>query len=63
MVVHRLHVSGLTPTITHDHLRDRFRSFGTVLNLDAPGPDAFGDPRRFVYLDIEMTPEQLRKCE
>lgn len=62
-VVKRLHISGLTPQITQDHLRDRFKSFGTVLDLEVPGPNAFGEPRAFVYLNIETTPAQLRKCE
>lgn len=62
-VVKRLHISGLTPQITQDHLRDRFKSFGTVLGLEVPGPNAFGEPRAFVYLNIETTPAQLRKCE
>ncbi|EKD01730.1 hypothetical protein A1Q2_03967 [Trichosporon asahii var. asahii CBS 8904] len=61
-VVKRLHISGLTPQITQDHLRDRFKSFGTVLDLEVPGPNAFGEPRAFVYLNIETTPAQLRKC-
>lgn len=62
-VVKRLHISGLTPQITQDHLRDRFKSFGTVLDLEVPGPNAFGEPRAFVYLNIETTPAQLRKCK
>lgn len=62
-VVKRLHISGLTPQITQDHLRDRFKSFGTVLDLEVPGPNAFGEPRAFVYLNIGTTPAQLRKCE
>jgi hypothetical protein len=39
----RLHIGGLTPLITPDHLRDRFRSFGTVLDVETLGPDALGE--------------------
>lgn len=39
----RLHVGGLTPSITVDHLRDRFRSFGAVLDVEELGIDALGE--------------------
>ncbi|ORX35300.1 hypothetical protein BD324DRAFT_632243 [Kockovaella imperatae] len=58
----RLHVAGLIPSITPEHLKDRFKSFGTVNSVEWPGPDALGQPRRFAYVSIESTLPQLKKC-
>lgn len=41
-IVKRLHVSGLIPTITSDHLKDRFNSFGQVECVDELGLDGNG---------------------
>lgn len=41
-VTRRLHIGGLTPSITPDHLRDRFKSFGTVTDVEQLGLDALG---------------------
>ena len=41
-VVKRLHVGGITPNITATHLKDRFKSFGTVRDVDELSPDALG---------------------
>jgi hypothetical protein len=42
LVTKRLHVAGLTPTITPAHIKDRFTSFGTVTDVEALEPDALG---------------------
>jgi hypothetical protein len=42
-VTKRLHIGGITPSITADHLRDRFRSFGTVQEVEEMGIDALGE--------------------
>lgn len=62
-VTKRLHIGGLTPTITLEHLRDRFKSFGTVLEVEETGLNALGEPRPFAYLTLETTPVQYRKCK
>ncbi|WWC58359.1 uncharacterized protein I303_100899 [Kwoniella dejecticola CBS 10117] len=58
----RLHVGGLTPAITAQHIKERFSSFGTVTNVEELKPDAFGQPRPFTFLTLETTPAQLKKC-
>jgi hypothetical protein len=42
VLVKRLHVGGITPNITTAHLRDRFKSFGTVRTVDELALDALG---------------------
>lgn len=42
-VTKRLHIGGITPSITTDHIRDRFRSFGTVHDVEEMGLDALGE--------------------
>lgn len=41
-ITKRIHVGGLVPNITVEHLRDRFRSFGTVLAVEEMGLNALG---------------------
>jgi hypothetical protein len=41
-VTQRLHVAGLTPSITAAHLRDRFAIFGKVGRVEEMAPDALG---------------------
>lgn len=41
-ITKRLHVGGITPNITTTHLKDRFKSFGTVRTVDELAPDALG---------------------
>jgi hypothetical protein len=41
-LVKRLHVGGITPNITTDHLKARFQSFGKVQTVDELAPDALG---------------------
>lgn len=62
-IVKRLHISGLTPQISSSDLSGRFSSFGTVKALDGLGKlDAVGLPRRYAYITLESTKEQLAKC-
>ncbi|ORY29773.1 hypothetical protein BCR39DRAFT_598585 [Naematelia encephala] len=61
-ITKRLHVGGLTPDITTEHIRDRFKSFGTIENVEDMQPDALGQPRPFTFFTITTTPVQLRKC-
>lgn len=42
IVTKRLHVGGLTPSITSTHIKDRFASFGTVKDVETLQPDALG---------------------
>ena len=42
VLVKRLHVGGITPNITIDHLKARFNAFGTVRTVDELAPDALG---------------------
>lgn len=41
-VTKRLHIGGLTPNITTTHLRDRFKIFGQVDEVEELQPDALG---------------------
>jgi len=60
----RLHLSGLTPSITQADLISRLSSFGAVKDLDVFGKlDALGQPRKFGYVTLEGTKAQLAKCE
>jgi len=43
IVTKRIHVGGLTPSITPAHIQDRFKSFGTVLNVEELKADALGE--------------------
>ncbi|KAJ8457126.1 hypothetical protein ONZ45_g18437 [Pleurotus djamor] len=62
-ITKRLHISGLTPSITKEDLQRRLSSFGTVKALDGFGLlDAVGRPRKFGYITIETTAPQLAKC-
>lgn len=42
-LVKRIHVGGLTDKITASHLKDRFNSFGKVLDIDPIGLNAMGE--------------------
>lgn len=64
IITKRLHVSGLTSSITPSELSRRLSSFGTVKNLDGFGTlDGLGQPRKFGYVTIEGSRGQLAKCE
>lgn len=62
VVVKRLHVGGLTDQITTKDLAERFARYGKVDAVEAPGPDGLGEPRRFAYLTLTATPQDIRKC-
>ncbi|ESK94936.1 ribosome biogenesis protein nop6 [Moniliophthora roreri MCA 2997] len=62
-VTKRLHVSGLTSSLTPADLSTRFSSFGTVKSLDGFGLlDGVGNPRKFGYVTLEATPAALKRC-
>ncbi|KAL0954164.1 hypothetical protein HGRIS_005298 [Hohenbuehelia grisea] len=62
-ITKRLHISGLTPSITQEDLRKRLSTFGDVKALEGFGlPDGLGQPRKFGYITIETTAPQLAKC-
>jgi RNA recognition motif. (a.k.a. RRM, RBD, or RNP domain) len=64
IITKRLHVSGLTPAITKSDLSQRLGSFGTVLSLDGLGQlDAVGQPRKFAYVTVQASKEQLARCD
>lgn len=42
IVTKRIHVGGLTPSITPAHIKDRFKSFGNVLDVEDLKADALG---------------------
>ncbi|KAI0091618.1 hypothetical protein BDY19DRAFT_636048 [Irpex rosettiformis] len=63
LITKRLHVSGLTPSITPTDLSQKLGSFGTITALDGfGGLDALGQPRKFGYVTIETTRPKLAKC-
>ncbi|WWC99455.1 hypothetical protein V866_006358 [Kwoniella sp. B9012] len=61
-ITKRLHVGGLTPAITTQHIKERFSSFGVVSEIEELGVDALGQPRPFTFLTLSTTPLQLKKC-
>ncbi|WWD09181.1 hypothetical protein V865_007303 [Kwoniella europaea PYCC6329] len=61
-ITKRLHVGGLTPAITTQHIKERFSSFGVVSEVEELGVDALGQPRPFTFLTLSTTPLQLKKC-
>jgi len=42
LVTKRIHVGGLTSSITPAHIKDRFKSFGNVLDVEDLKADALG---------------------
>lgn len=64
LITKRLHISGLTPSITAAELSRRLSTFGTVKGLDGFGKlDALDQPRKFAYVTLEGSKAQLAKCE
>ena len=64
LVTKRLHISGLTPSITPADLERRLSSFGKVKAMDGFGArDALGDPRKFGFVTVEIGAKELAKCE
>lgn len=79
IVTKRIHVGGLTPSITPTHIKDRFKSFGNVLQVEEMSEDGLGErlphlqprsstdssgqPRPFTFFTIQTTPPQLKKCK
>ncbi|KIY63892.1 hypothetical protein CYLTODRAFT_493552, partial [Cylindrobasidium torrendii FP15055 ss-10] len=63
IVITRLHISGLTPSLTADDLTKRLGSFGTVTKTEGFDKlDALGRPRPYGYVTFEATPAQLTRC-
>ncbi|KAL1746754.1 hypothetical protein HDZ31DRAFT_61947 [Schizophyllum fasciatum] len=59
----RLHISGITPNISHDDLKQRLSTFAKVNALEGLGAtDAVGAPRRFAYATLEGQPAQITRC-
>lgn len=64
LITKRLHISGLTPSITSVELSRRLSAFGTVKDLDGFGKlDALGQPRKFAYVTLVGKKAQLANCE
>ncbi|PBK70998.1 hypothetical protein ARMSODRAFT_884486 [Armillaria solidipes] len=62
-ITKRLHISGLTPSLSPADLSKRLSTFGTVKALDGfELLDGVGQPRKFGYATLEGTPAQLAKC-
>ena len=59
----RLHIAGLTPSVSASDLSQRLGTFGTVIAVDGVGAlDGLGRPRPFAYVTIEAKASQLAKC-
>lgn len=43
IITKRIHVGGLTPSITPAHIKDRFKSFGNVLQVEEMSEDGLGE--------------------
>lgn len=64
LLTKRLHISGLTPSITPADLERRLSLFGKVVVMDGFGArDALGDPRKFGFVTMEIGKKELAKCE
>ncbi|KAG9079244.1 hypothetical protein FS749_008679 [Ceratobasidium sp. UAMH 11750] len=58
-----LHISGLTPSITQNDLKQRFGTFGEVREVHGVGKlDGLGQPRKFAYVTLESTQAKLARC-
>lgn len=55
-VTKRIHVGGLTPSITPAHIRDRFKSFGDVTQVEEMSVDGLGKfgPSEYVRSSIDQ---------
>ncbi|KAG6371858.1 hypothetical protein JVT61DRAFT_8855 [Boletus reticuloceps] len=63
LLTKRLHISGLTPSITPADLDRRLSSFGKVKAMNGFGArDALGDPRKFGFVTMEISAKELVKC-
>ena len=59
----RLHIAGLTPSVSASDLSQRLGTFGTVITVDGVGAlDVLGSPRPFAYVTIEAKSSQLARC-
>ncbi|KAK0480930.1 hypothetical protein IW261DRAFT_1475321 [Armillaria novae-zelandiae] len=62
-ITKRLHISGLTPSLSPADLSKKLSTFGIVKALDGfELLDGVGQPRKFGYATLEATPAQLAKC-
>ncbi|KAI6016121.1 hypothetical protein BKA83DRAFT_4338404 [Pisolithus microcarpus] len=63
VVTKRLHISGLTPSITPTDILHRLSTFGTVKSLDGFGKlDALGNTRPFAYVTLQGEEKDVAKC-
>ncbi|KAH0826919.1 hypothetical protein J3R83DRAFT_4512 [Lanmaoa asiatica] len=63
LLTKRLHISGLTPSITPADLERYLSSFGKIKAMDGFGArDALGDPRKFGFVTMEIGAKELAKC-
>jgi hypothetical protein len=59
----RLHISGLTPSLSAADICTRFSGFGTVSNATGFGTlDANGTARKFAYLTLDASEDKLKRC-
>ncbi|KAJ3790364.1 hypothetical protein GGU10DRAFT_340599 [Lentinula aff. detonsa] len=62
-ITKRLHISGLTPSLSPADLSARLSHFGTIKSVDGFGLlDGVGQPRKFGYVTIETTHGMFKKC-
>ncbi|KZT41648.1 hypothetical protein SISSUDRAFT_229281 [Sistotremastrum suecicum HHB10207 ss-3] len=62
-VTKRLHISGLTPSLSVTDIQNRFSSFGKVTDVSGfAAVDGNGDPRKFGYLTLETSKDKLARC-
>jgi hypothetical protein len=63
VVSKRLHIAGLTPSVSASDLSQRLGTFGKVIAVDGVGAlDGLGRPRPFAYVTIEAKRSQLTRC-
>src|ERR1700754_2300228 len=59
----RLHISGLTPSLSVADIYTRFSGFGTVSNATGFGSlDANETPKKFAYLTLDANEDKLKRC-
>lgn len=64
LITKRIHISGLTPSLTAADISQRLSSFGTVKAVDGFDLlDGVGRPRKFGYVTLETTPSKFARCK
>ncbi|KAJ1918309.1 hypothetical protein H4219_002706 [Mycoemilia scoparia] len=59
----RVYIGGLSDQINETDINNRFKTFGTIKNVEVRVDSLTGIHRGFAYMNIEIKPEQWKKCK